>query len=206
MEEPKRPRRRLLLPLLALGVVGAWAATSLVGGRTPVPVDPRGMSPPMAAMARDFNVLRLAQSSRCSLTAEEVMGMRPGARLRGSCCQGMDFRHYTEQRRGLAAYRSLEVVPNDPYDVPVTLAKQILTTGRAITLSDEEQQTYDEAVSMSVDVEGARAVLLSLLAVGRVRGPGQDPHRRTRYGGRGRRARLGAGGRVRWIACVGPAG
>src|SRR6266511_2425230 len=103
MEEPKRPRRRLLLPLLALGVVGAWAATSLVGGRTPVPVDPRGMSPPMAAMARDFNVLRLAQSSRCSLTAEEVMGMRPGARLRGSCCQGMDFRHYTEQRRGLAA-------------------------------------------------------------------------------------------------------
>src|SRR5437867_8015186 len=135
MEEKNSKRKRwVLLPLLALAVVGIWVVTAVVGRRAPAPVDPRGMSPPMAAMARDFNVLRLDHSNRCSLTAGEVMGMASSTRLRGSCCQAMDFRHYAVQRRGLGAYRSLEAVPADPYDVPVSLAKRLLTLGARINL------------------------------------------------------------------------
>lgn len=70
-------------------------------------------------------------------------------RLQGSCCSAMDFHRYTEQVEGLKKYSHIDKIPSDPYDIPVSLAKELLNYQKTIQLSAEQQAIYDEAVKMS---------------------------------------------------------
>ncbi len=70
-------------------------------------------------------------------------------RLQGSCCSKMDFHRYTEQIEGLKQYSSMSVIPSDPYDVKVSLAKTLIDYDKKITLNPQQQEVYDKAMKMS---------------------------------------------------------
>ena len=110
----------------------------------------------MAAVTQDagFVALSAANTNRCDLAAAEVRSMPDGMRLQGACCTAMDRSSYQGQLRGLRGYARRErgVVPPDPYDVPVPLAKRLLAY-RTITLDDSQQAVYDRARRKS-DVGG----------------------------------------------------
>lgn len=70
-------------------------------------------------------------------------------RLQGSCCSKMDFHRYSEQVEGLKKYAHIDKIPSDPYDIPVSLAKELLQYKKTIQLTLEQQMIYDEAMEMS---------------------------------------------------------
>ena len=70
-------------------------------------------------------------------------------RLQGSCCSKMDFHRYNEQVEGLKKYSNIDKIPSDPYDIPVSLAKELLAYKNTIKLTAEQQMIYDEAMEMS---------------------------------------------------------
>ena len=70
-------------------------------------------------------------------------------RLQGSCCSAMDFHRYSEQVDGLKKYSHIDKIPSDPYDIPISLAEELLNFQKTITLTAEQQAVYDEAVKMS---------------------------------------------------------
>ena len=70
-------------------------------------------------------------------------------RLQGSCCSAMNFNSYVEQVEGLKKYSDVPQIPSDPYDIPVSLAKELLGYKDSIRLTSEQQQLYDEAMNMS---------------------------------------------------------
>ena len=57
----------------------------------------------------------------------------------------MDFRHYQQQVEGLKKYAEIPQIPIDPYDVPVSLAKQLFDYQQTIQLTPAQQAVYDEA-------------------------------------------------------------
>ena len=61
----------------------------------------------------------------------------------------MDFHRYTEQVEGLKKYSNINQIPSDPYDIPVSLAKELLEYKKTIKLTSEQQVIYDEAMQMS---------------------------------------------------------
>ena len=74
----------------------------------------------------------------------------PGeARIQGSCCSAMDFHRYQEQVEGLKQYANIPQIPNDPYDVPVKLAKQLFEYQKTIQLTPNQQAIYDQAMQIS---------------------------------------------------------
>jgi len=75
--------------------------------------------------------------------------MSDGARIQGSCCSAMDFASYQEQVEGLKKYADTPQIPADPYDVPVSLAKQLFEYQRTITLTSDQQAIYDQATQMA---------------------------------------------------------
>lgn len=142
---PAATTRRWTVPLLAVGVTAALVVVGVmatVGG-------PSGGTGAMS-MTRDprFAVLRVATSNRCSLQADELGGMAPDGRLRGSCCSPMEQAAYLRQRQGLSRYRAEAVVPADPYDIPVPLAQRLVGY-RKISLDAGQQADFDQAKDMS---------------------------------------------------------
>lgn len=63
----------------------------------------------------------------------------------------MEFHRYIEQGSGLRQYGRVELVPRDPYDIPVALAKRLLGYQKTISLTPGQQETYDRAVRLSHD-------------------------------------------------------
>lgn len=61
----------------------------------------------------------------------------------------MDFRHYQQQVEGLKKYAEIPQIPIDPYDVPVSLAKQLFDYQQTIQLTPAQQAVYDEAAKIS---------------------------------------------------------
>jgi len=61
----------------------------------------------------------------------------------------MDLHKYQEQVEGLKKYADIPQIPADPYDVPVSLAKQLFEYQRTIQLAPDQQAIYDEAVKLS---------------------------------------------------------
>ena len=70
-------------------------------------------------------------------------------RLQGSCCTAMDFNRYKEQIEGLKKYANISVIPSDPYDVSVPLAKELLDYDKTYVLTQKQQAVYDEAMKMA---------------------------------------------------------
>ena len=61
----------------------------------------------------------------------------------------MDFHKYQEQVDGLKKYANTPQIPSDPYDVPVSLAKQLFEYQRTIQLTADQQAIYDQAMQMA---------------------------------------------------------
>lgn len=96
-----------------------------------------------------FRYLSLQRSNRCGLTPAELETSPPAQHLQGTCCFPMDMSTYEWQVKALRRYASVEQIPRDPYDVPVSLAHRLLNYDKSIHLSARQQATYDRAMSMS---------------------------------------------------------
>lgn len=99
-------------------------------------------------IADRFVDLSRAHSNRCDLAAAQLHQMPVGVRLQGSCCFPMDQARYRQQLRGLRPYRQSGLVPSDPYDVSVGLAKRLLRY-RQIELGGRQQAIYRRATRLS---------------------------------------------------------
>ena len=75
--------------------------------------------------------------------------MKGSDRLQGSCCSQMDFDTYVEQIEGLKKYEHVSIIPSDPYDISVGLAKELLDYDKTYVLTSEQQAVYDNAMKMS---------------------------------------------------------
>ena len=75
--------------------------------------------------------------------------MSDEARIQGSCCGPMDLHRYQEQIEGLKRFAGISQIPEDPYDVPVSLAKQLFEFQKTILLTSGQQAVYDQAVTLS---------------------------------------------------------
>lgn len=88
-------------------------------------------------------------SSFCGLQPTTVDGFSDEESIQGACCGAMDFHRYQEQVEGLKKYSEINVIPEDPYNIPVALAKQLFAYQQTITLNEEQQAIYDSAMEMS---------------------------------------------------------
>lgn len=136
---------RATFVFVAIGV--AFVAVALISraGSEGQGVQPSGAP---GSLAR-FTYLAQQSSNECGLSGQGIRSMSDGDRLQGSCCTGMDRAHYRKQVRALHAYRRLSLIPRDPYDISVPLAKRLLRLRATITLSASEQATYRRAMAMS---------------------------------------------------------
>ena len=88
-------------------------------------------------------------SSFCGLQPTTVDGFSDLDSIQGACCGAMDFHRYQEQVEGLKKYSKIDIIPEDPYNIPVALAKQLFEYQQTISLNQEQQTVYDQAVEMS---------------------------------------------------------
>jgi hypothetical protein len=95
-----------------------------------------------------FTILSNANTNYCA-AADFLDSKSDDERLQGSCCSKMDSHRYAEQVEGLKQYSGINVIPSDPYDIEVSLAKTLVAFDREITLNAQEQETYDSAMKMS---------------------------------------------------------
>ncbi len=145
-------RRRLLIGGAVVLLAAAAGAAAIISTRGDATLS-RGhtaTSPPAAAsLAARFAVLRHAHSNRCGMPASALDTMPPGARLQGACCFPMNYHSYVHQVHKLnRRYATVDVIPKDPYDVPVSLAKRLLGY-RSIKLTPQQQRLYERAKPLS---------------------------------------------------------
>jgi len=111
---------------------------------------PNGKTPVLlAGTAEKMEYLSNENSSFCGLQPTSVDSYADSDRIQGACCGAMDLHRYQEQVKGLKEYSDISQIPEDPYDIPATLAKKLFTYQRDIKLTDTQQAIYDEAMSLS---------------------------------------------------------
>lgn len=148
-------RRRLVVSVLVAGIVGAVAVAiaSLSVADTTTTIDPpaRGAGSGIRAVAQpvSFAYLSKQHSNSCSLPAAELMVLPSKMRLQGSCCQQMDAASYLSQLDGLGQYSSIPQIPPNPYDVPASLAQQLIRYHATIHLSLTQHSSYNRAMQLS---------------------------------------------------------
>jgi hypothetical protein len=106
-----------------------------------------------ASMRARFDYLSRQHSNNCGLQPSAFASMAPGMRLRGACCGPMDaklYPQYVKQIRALASYDHT-VVPSDPYNMSVQLARRLVGFNDTILLTHAQQQVYDRAFPMAPD-------------------------------------------------------
>lgn len=101
------------------------------------------------ALATQFEHLSGQTTNSCGGGKAVVDTLPESGRLQGSCCGSMNMHNYEEQIEGLKAYSNYDIVPKDPYDIPVTWAREMIEYGEQTTLNTEQQAVYDEAVNLS---------------------------------------------------------
>ena len=112
--------------------------------------------PPKLAIAADdpelakrFKDLSENGNSTCSAKFTDSIATMPAmARIKGSCCSPMELKRYGEQVRGLTKYRTIPMIPSDPYDIPAATARQMLPY-YDLKLTGDEQKAYDHAMANS---------------------------------------------------------
>ena len=134
----------ILILVGALAAVGVLAASKHESAR--VSTTP---APPMRDLAARFAVLSKARSNQCGLQASSIDSIAERGYLRGACCGPMDLHRYREQVDGLKEYAADSVIPRDPYDIPVDLAKRLISYEQTIDITAEQQAVYDRAVRLS---------------------------------------------------------
>jgi len=155
----RRMRRPALVAAATLAIGGAAAAVVLTrGGDASTSHAPRAATEATRpTLANRFVLLSHAHSNRCGMPASALASMPPGSRLQGACCFPMDYRSFVNQVHELnIRYATVDVIPKDPYDIPVSLAKRLIGY-QSIKLTPAQQRTYERAKPLSV---------LSLVAIG----------------------------------------
>ncbi len=130
-------RRTLAVLLVALGFIVAEAWSESV--RAHEVTDPE-------LIAR-FEYLSQNGNSTCSLAFQQsIPGLPEGTRLQGSCCSPMTLERYGAQVVALGAFSDIPIIPPDPYDIDVGLARRLLVADD-IALTVSEQAQYQVAMS-----------------------------------------------------------
>lgn len=104
----------------------------------------------VAGSLEKFEYLSRQSSNRCGLLSSQIIASYPDTQtLQGSCCAPMKLESYQEQVEELKKYSRFSQIPKDPYDIPVSLAKELLSYKKDIQLTSEQQAIYDEATRLS---------------------------------------------------------
>lgn len=143
--------------LISIGIIGALAlfysyfAFSKPFDFSKSTIQGRNAKSPQApsGTAEKFEYLSEKRSNSCSLQREAVLSYSDTTNLQGSCCGPMQLHEYQEQVEGLKKFSSIPQIPQDPYDIPVTLAKELFDYQKNIELTLEQQKVYDEAMKLS---------------------------------------------------------
>jgi hypothetical protein len=96
-----------------------------------------------------FNYLFVQHTNICGLQPEFVLAYSDDAHLQGSCCSPMYLHRYQEQVEALRQYAGITEIPQDPYDIPASLVKELLGYQTNIELTSQQQTIYDEAMTLS---------------------------------------------------------
>jgi len=136
-------RRGLALCVLLLAAASAVAAPRLHHAHTPA----LALRPNDSLRAR-FLYLSNQHSNRCGMPASALQTMPAGSHLQGSCCFPMNYASYVQQAHELRSYADVDVIPKDPYDIPVSLAKRLIDY-QSIKLTPAEQRIYNRAKPLS---------------------------------------------------------
>ncbi len=131
--------------VLILALSGGHTNATTTGKVRPAAVGPILIAGTPAA----FSSLTAQRSNRCGLTPAELETSTPAQHLQGSCCFPMDMSTYEWQVKALSRYATIAQIPRDPYDVPVSVARRLLSYDKSIHLSARQQATYNRAMSMS---------------------------------------------------------
>ena len=120
------------------------------GGDAQSPRIPRSTSEVYAAGTKEqFDFLSQQTSSSCGLQPTSVDDYSDDQRIQGACCSAMNFHRYQEQVEGLKRFADIPQIPEDPYDVPVSLAKELFDYQKVIQLTKVQQDVYELAVEIS---------------------------------------------------------
>ncbi len=96
-----------------------------------------------------FDYLSRQGTNACSLQPDAVLAYPDDIRIQGSCCAPMDWHRYKEQVEALRQYADIAQIPADPYDIPASLARELLGYQASIQLTVQQQAVYDEAMTLS---------------------------------------------------------
>lgn len=100
-------------------------------------------------LAARFEYLNQQGTNACGGGKDIVKTLSGDARMQGACCGAMSLHSYEEQIEGLKKYSKYDLIPPDPYDVPVSWAQEMIAYNDTTTLTSEQQSIYDAAVEMS---------------------------------------------------------
>ncbi|MAS35410.1 MAG: hypothetical protein CL610_15475 [Anaerolineaceae bacterium] len=148
-------RKYVFIALLAVfGLTFALLAVqdislSNVGRADTTDTAPVGQITLAAGSEAAFSYLSAQRTNICGLQPEMVFDYSDDARLQGSCCSPMDLHRYQEQVEGLRPYADIPQIPEDPYDMPAALVKELLGYQASIQLTPQQQAVYDEAMTLS---------------------------------------------------------
>jgi hypothetical protein len=105
------------------------------------------------SLRQRFDYLSRQHSNNCGLQPSSFASMAAGTRFRGACCGPMDaklYPDYVKQIHALAKYDH-SVVPSDPYNISVGLARRLVAFNDTILLTHAQQQVYDRAFPLARD-------------------------------------------------------
>jgi hypothetical protein len=114
-----------------------------------------GSANPMSGMSLHERYAYLARqhSNTCMINPASFATMNPTSRLQGACCGPMDekmYPEYVEQIHSLARYDH-SIVPSDPYNMSVGLARRLVGFNDRILLTPAQQKIYDNAFPLAAD-------------------------------------------------------
>jgi hypothetical protein len=149
----KRKKAWLVRMLVVLAIALAAAAVAVgvlrAGGDDGSPAAPAGSTASgTGSVEARFALLSRADSNQCGLQPENLDTIARNGRLQGACCFPMDLEAYRHQLEGLKRYATVDVIPKDPYDIPVALAKRLIGY-QAIELTPKQKALYDRATELS---------------------------------------------------------
>lgn len=98
-----------------------------------------------------FDYLSENTNSFCGMTPQTVDSYSDNQNIQGACCGEMDFHRYQEQAEGLKKYSDISQIPEDPYNIPVSLAKELFGYQKSIVLTEKQQKIYDKAMAISAE-------------------------------------------------------
>ena len=102
-----------------------------------------------AGSPEKFEYLSNQRSNKCGLQATNLDSYPEDGRIQGSCCAAMDIKKYQKQVENLKKFSNIPQIPEDPYDISVSLAKELFQYQKNIKLTLEQQSIYDEAIKLS---------------------------------------------------------